>query len=245
MVHCVTFFYPWYIMRHIEAVGGGHLNTIKSNLKRLRLAKSLSQEDLATQLNVVRQTVSSWETGKTEPDLDTLMAIAAALDVSVEDLLYGAKPLNAFCNERPQRKRKALLLLTFSVIVVLLSLFWKQLFLCVGLSDTVSVDFHTHSFRHLLYLFCSSVLPSCAYLLSAITFLSLLKVKWPIAVSSLFLRRSMLFIGTGTILAYFSLVIFVVVSKTTPLPLYYLYFWLYKRQFLFLFCGLFMELGSP
>ncbi|MBQ6867842.1 MAG: helix-turn-helix transcriptional regulator [Clostridia bacterium] len=33
------------------------------NIKNIRKSKGLSQEDLAPRLNVVRQTVSKWETG--------------------------------------------------------------------------------------------------------------------------------------------------------------------------------------
>ncbi|MBQ6836272.1 MAG: helix-turn-helix transcriptional regulator [Clostridia bacterium] len=33
------------------------------NIKNIRKSKGLSQEDLAIRLNVVRQTVSKWETG--------------------------------------------------------------------------------------------------------------------------------------------------------------------------------------
>lgn len=33
------------------------------NIKQLRKAKGLSQEELAIKLNVVRQTVSKWENG--------------------------------------------------------------------------------------------------------------------------------------------------------------------------------------
>ena len=36
---------------------------LNENIKNLRKAKGLSQEDLALRLNVVRQTVSKWETG--------------------------------------------------------------------------------------------------------------------------------------------------------------------------------------
>ena len=40
------------------------LNTmLNENIKRLRNAKGLSQEELAVKLNVVRQTVSKWEQG--------------------------------------------------------------------------------------------------------------------------------------------------------------------------------------
>lgn len=36
---------------------------LSENIKSLRKAKGLSQEELSTKLNVVRQTVSKWETG--------------------------------------------------------------------------------------------------------------------------------------------------------------------------------------
>ena len=36
---------------------------LNENIKKLRNAKGLSQEELAIKLNVVRQTVSKWENG--------------------------------------------------------------------------------------------------------------------------------------------------------------------------------------
>ncbi len=36
---------------------------LDENIKQLRKAKGLSQEELAIKLNVVRQTVSKWENG--------------------------------------------------------------------------------------------------------------------------------------------------------------------------------------
>lgn len=36
---------------------------LSENIRNLRKAKGLSQEELAIKLNVVRQTVSKWETG--------------------------------------------------------------------------------------------------------------------------------------------------------------------------------------
>ena len=36
---------------------------LNENIKKLRKAKGLSQEELAIKLNVVRQTLSKWENG--------------------------------------------------------------------------------------------------------------------------------------------------------------------------------------
>lgn len=59
------------------------------NLKRLRQRAGLTQDALAERLHVTRQAVSSWETGKTAPDVETLTALAAALEVDVRALIYG------------------------------------------------------------------------------------------------------------------------------------------------------------
>ena len=63
--------------------------SISKNIKTLRTDSGLSQEDLAEKLHVTRQTVSSWETERTQPDIDTLTALAAALDADIMQLLYG------------------------------------------------------------------------------------------------------------------------------------------------------------
>lgn len=60
------------------------------NLKELRKSKGFTQEELATKINVVRQTVSKWEKGLSVPDADSLQKIAEVLDVEVSQLL-GAK----------------------------------------------------------------------------------------------------------------------------------------------------------
>lgn len=57
------------------------------NLRKLRRAKGLSQEELAVKLNVVRQTISKWEQGSSVPDSEMLLRIAAELDTTVNVLL--------------------------------------------------------------------------------------------------------------------------------------------------------------
>ena len=60
------------------------------NLKTLRKQKGFSQEELATRLHVVRQTISKWEKNLSVPDADTLIRLAEISEVSVSELL-GAK----------------------------------------------------------------------------------------------------------------------------------------------------------
>lgn len=60
------------------------------NLKTLRKNRGITQEELASRLKVVRQTVSKWEKGLSVPDAEMLVKISEELDVSVSELL-GAK----------------------------------------------------------------------------------------------------------------------------------------------------------
>lgn len=69
------------------------MNKVNSTIKRLRLEKSINQEQLAEQLHVTRQAVSNWETGKTQPDIETLTQMAEYFGVSVEYLIYGKEPV--------------------------------------------------------------------------------------------------------------------------------------------------------
>ena len=67
------------------------MSTVGENIKKYRTQQKKSQEDMAQSLNVTRQTVSSWETGRTEPDIDTLHRISVYLDVTVEELIYSRR----------------------------------------------------------------------------------------------------------------------------------------------------------
>ena len=65
----------------------GRYSMFKENLQILRKQKGMSQEILAQQLNVVRQTISKWEKGLSVPDADMLIRIADVFDTSVSELL--------------------------------------------------------------------------------------------------------------------------------------------------------------
>lgn len=65
---------------------------LSENLKNLRKAKGLSQEELAIKLNVVRQTISKWEKGLSVPDSEMLIRIAEELDTTVTVLLGETAP---------------------------------------------------------------------------------------------------------------------------------------------------------
>jgi len=57
------------------------------NLRSIRKEKNLSQEQLAEQLNISRQSISKWEQDGGYPETEKLIHIAKILDVSLDSLL--------------------------------------------------------------------------------------------------------------------------------------------------------------
>ena len=60
--------------------------SLSANIKRLRLEKDMTQEQLAAKLGVSAQAVSKWETSETYPDGSLLVPLANELETSLDDL---------------------------------------------------------------------------------------------------------------------------------------------------------------
>ncbi len=79
---------------------------LNETLKTLRKQKGYSQEEAASRLNVVRQTISKWEKGLSVPDADMLVRLAELYEVSVSDLL-GAPAQDAAPDQTPDVREMA------------------------------------------------------------------------------------------------------------------------------------------
>lgn len=62
--------------------------SFKNDIKFLRIKYNFTQEEIAQKLNVTRQTVSTWETGKNMPNLETLHELSHLFNISLEKLLF-------------------------------------------------------------------------------------------------------------------------------------------------------------
>lgn len=60
---------------------------LSRNLTYLRKHHGMTQEEVAERLEVSRQTIAKWETGKSVPDVNNSVALAELFGVSVEDLV--------------------------------------------------------------------------------------------------------------------------------------------------------------
>ena len=65
------------------------MRDIGKNIREIRQRKNLTQDQLAQRLFVTRQTISNYETGRSRPDIETLLALARELGCAPDHLLYG------------------------------------------------------------------------------------------------------------------------------------------------------------
>jgi len=79
-------------------------DAIGKRIKKLRLSRNMTQDDLAQQLHVTRQAVSNWEMGKTAVGVDYLMKLAELFGVTTDELLYGEQAQVAQKYPRKQRR---------------------------------------------------------------------------------------------------------------------------------------------
>lgn len=65
---------------------------MKNRLKVLRAEREWSQEQLAQQAGVSRQTINAIETGKYNPSLDLAFTLADIFELKIEDLFFPNPP---------------------------------------------------------------------------------------------------------------------------------------------------------
>ncbi|WP_434632006.1 helix-turn-helix domain-containing protein [Thermoanaerobacterium thermosaccharolyticum] len=63
------------------------MDTFKDRLKQLRNEKNLTQEELAKYIGTTRATLASWETGRREPDMETLRKLSDYFNVTLDWLM--------------------------------------------------------------------------------------------------------------------------------------------------------------
>lgn len=66
---------------------------ISANIKKYREEKRLTQAELASQMNISRQSISKWERGDTLPSIDNLITLSELLDLSLDQLILNKEDL--------------------------------------------------------------------------------------------------------------------------------------------------------
>ena len=66
-----------------------NIEKISNLIKTKRKEKGLTQEELASKINVTEKAISRWETGRGTPDISLLIPLSKELGISVSELLNG------------------------------------------------------------------------------------------------------------------------------------------------------------
>ena len=104
------------------------MRDIGANIRRARVRRKLTQDDLAQTVHTTRQTISNYETGRSRPDVETLQRLADALGVELTELLDGALSADA---RRAALRRLCLM----GAVALMLAGLW--IYLHAGLSPAV------------------------------------------------------------------------------------------------------------
>ena len=68
---------------------------IGESIRKARIIKNISQQELALALNVERSTVSGWETGKRIPNVEMLGRLCAILDIPMSSIMADSRQSTA------------------------------------------------------------------------------------------------------------------------------------------------------
>lgn len=92
---------------------------VSKNIKKLRSERKMTQDSLAEKINVTRQTVSSWENDRTQPDIEMLELLANVFEVSLEEIIYGEKRRVGL--EPPKADNRKTMTIVFATLGTLLT----------------------------------------------------------------------------------------------------------------------------
>jgi len=175
---------------------------LAENLKRIRKEHNLSQEQLAEQLGVSRQSVSKWESGQAYPEMDKVLQLAKMFNLNIDDLLnqdikevniekqskiainkyiddflgFITKTVDMFCSMKFKDKVKCL----FEQFVVGCLLF--ILFIIVGAicSEVLYglLSIFPYQITNIIYSICSSIYSIFSLVLGIILLIHIFKVRY-------------------------------------------------------------------
>lgn len=94
--------------------------SVEDKIKTYRKEKKWTQKYLAEQLNVSDKTISSWETGRTYPDLDSLIQLADLFGLTLDELIRTDKKMIKSLDEKIKRSSFVLPVIIISFIFIAL-----------------------------------------------------------------------------------------------------------------------------
>ena len=112
----------------------------KDEFKKYRELRELTQEDIADAIGISRQSVSKWENGNSEPDIETIKQLALIFDCSTDQLLGFVSNETHVAKVKNARFKKFLWISLFSigVMLILIGAFLLLHFLQPGINGNLN-----------------------------------------------------------------------------------------------------------
>lgn len=123
---------------------------ISNLIKSKRKEKGMTQEELASKLNVTEKAISRWETGRGTPDISLLIPLSKELDLDVSELLNGEENSikNVIEYEEKRKNIKNNKVCVISIIIYIIFLLLYLLYLKVSYSFN---SFHLSYLGHIVF----------------------------------------------------------------------------------------------
>lgn len=123
---------PFAAVRVAENTEGFSME-LGAHIKEHRKEKGLSQDDLAEAIYVSRQTISNWETGRTYPDVQSLLLLSYVFDVTVDSLIKGdVEAMAEKMDQAVKEYRRVSTVAVVSAVLCMVLVFWGAMQLVWG-----------------------------------------------------------------------------------------------------------------
>ncbi|MBE5761563.1 MAG: helix-turn-helix transcriptional regulator [Clostridiales bacterium] len=169
------------------------MSNIQRSIKRLRGEKRMTQEQLAQRISVTRQAVSNWETGKTQPDIETLEMLASVFETDIEELIYNRK-INA--EIRCTKKYKMGLLISTAVLVLLI--------LSSAVLTPIAKEIRSTQYVVLPYYLIKCLLDPLSFMTLGSTCMFLISIFADVSIKSKRIRITLLVFGAVLLVGMFA-----------------------------------------
>lgn len=102
---------------------------ISQVIKDKRKELGFNQEELADKIFVSKKTISNWETGKTTPDLESILRLSDLFNLSLDELIKGDKSVMEKIKEDTDTvsSNKKIMLIVFTWMVAYLLIFFSEI----------------------------------------------------------------------------------------------------------------------
>ena len=133
------------------------IEKISNLIKIKRKEKGMTQEVLASKLNVTEKAISRWETGRGTPDISLLIPLSKELDLNVSELLNGEensiKKVIEYEETRKNIKNNKVYVISIIIYIIFLLLYLLYLKICYSFNS-----FHLSYLGHIVFNLILSIL---------------------------------------------------------------------------------------